>query len=154
MRTCHSKWMFQCVCMHYQWQLTHQLNLSHKKKVQKGKKKCTDSIVMILCFWFTTLKIAKILTKTENTTTFPAGCQLTLILVETDELGYKLDQVFHSVTHGAVGLSVPLDEEAGAVPDDHPLQMGRHDEPVQNDTCVSINTWLTTITAMSRNRRV
>ena len=33
------------------------------------------------------------------------------------------------VTHSAVGLSVPLDEEAGAVPDDHPLQMGRHDEP-------------------------
>lgn len=33
-------------------------------------------------------------------------------------------------THSAVGLSVPLDEEAGAVPDDHPLQMGRHGEPV------------------------
>lgn len=64
----------------------------------------------------------------------------TQILVETDVLGQKLDQVFHSVTHGAVGLSIPLDEEAGAVPDDHPLQMGRHDEPGQNDTCVSINT--------------
>lgn len=34
-----------------------------------------------------------------------------------------------AVTHGAVGLSVPLDKEAGAVPDDHPLQVGRHGEP-------------------------
>lgn len=32
-------------------------------------------------------------------------------------------------THSAVCLSVPLDEETGAVPDDHPLQMRRHDEP-------------------------
>lgn len=38
------------------------------------------------------------------------------------------------VTYSAVGLSVPLDEEAGAVPDDHPLQMGRHDEPEQEET--------------------
>lgn len=41
-------------------------------------------------------------------------------------------------THSAVGLSVPLDEEAGAVPDDHPLQMGRHDEPGQDRTNVSV----------------
>lgn len=35
-----------------------------------------------------------------------------------------------SCTHGAVSLSIPLDEEAGAVPNDHPLQMRRHvDEP-------------------------
>lgn len=33
------------------------------------------------------------------------------------------------MTHSAVGLLVPLEEEAGAVPDHHPLQMGRHDEP-------------------------
>lgn len=36
----------------------------------------------------------------------------------------------NTITHSAVSLSIPLDEEAGAVPDDHPLQMGRHDEPV------------------------
>lgn len=39
-----------------------------------------------------------------------------------------------SITHSAVGLSVPLEEEAGAVPDDHPLQMGRHVEPGKNNT--------------------
>merc|ERR1719218_39481 len=33
----------------------------------------------------------------------------------------------------AVGLSVSLDDETGAVPDDHPLQMGRHDEPTANE---------------------
>lgn len=36
----------------------------------------------------------------------------------------------NTITHSAVSLSIPLDEETGAVPDDHPLQMGRHDEPV------------------------
>lgn len=35
------------------------------------------------------------------------------------------------IAHSAVCLSIPLNEEAGAVPDDHPLQMGRHDEPTQ-----------------------
>lgn len=40
-------------------------------------------------------------------------------------------------THSTVGLSVPLDEEAGAVPDDHPLQMGRHVEPVQTGESVT-----------------
>lgn len=34
-------------------------------------------------------------------------------------------------THSAVGLPVPLDEEAGAIPDHHPLQMRRHGEPGQ-----------------------
>lgn len=33
--------------------------------------------------------------------------------------------------YSAIGLSVPLKEEAGAIPDDHPLQMGRHDEPAK-----------------------
>ena len=31
-------------------------------------------------------------------------------------------------TYGAVRLLVPLDQETGAVPDDHPLQVGRHGE--------------------------
>lgn len=36
-------------------------------------------------------------------------------------------------THGAVGLSVPLDDETGAVPNDHPLQVRRHvGEPGQD----------------------
>lgn len=39
--------------------------------------------------------------------------------------------VFDTFTYCAVGLSIPLDEEAGAVPDYHPLQMGRHGEPGQ-----------------------
>lgn len=29
-------------------------------------------------------------------------------------------------TYGAVGLSIPLDEETGVVPDNHPLQVRRH----------------------------
>lgn len=37
----------------------------------------------------------------------------------------------NTFTHSAVCLSIPLNEEAGAVPDDHPLQMRRHDEPTQ-----------------------
>lgn len=37
----------------------------------------------------------------------------------------------NTITHSAVGLSIPLNEEAGAVPDDHPLQMRRHDKPTQ-----------------------
>lgn len=46
------------------------------------------------------------------------------------------DNLPRPFTYGAVGLSVPLDEEAGAVPDDHPLQMGRHDEPGKSSELV------------------
>lgn len=34
-------------------------------------------------------------------------------------------------TYSAVGLSIPLDKETGAVPDNHPLQMRRHGEPTE-----------------------
>lgn len=40
----------------------------------------------------------------------------------------------NTITHSAICLPIPLNEETGTVPDDHPLQMGRHDEPVQKIT--------------------
>ena len=33
-----------------------------------------------------------------------------------------------TIGFGAVRLRIPLDQETGAVPDDHPLQVGRHGE--------------------------
>lgn len=47
------------------------------------------------------------------------------------EASYGSSPGKNTITHSAVGLSIPLNEEAGAVPDDHPLQMRRHDEPTQ-----------------------
>ena len=63
------------------------------------------------------------------------GTQVWCVQLHTGGLSIE---TFTQCTHSAVGLSVPLDEEAGAVPDDHPLQMGRHDEPGQNRTHRSV----------------
>lgn len=62
--------------------------------------------------------------------------------MDTGPCGDQVRDRWDHFTHSAVGLSVPLDEEAGAVPDDHPLQMGRHDEPGENKSMCHWNSLL------------